>query len=327
MDQNRVLDLIIFWIKGIKNNFILSDKFEDENLSIGNCGYLLGQTLRQYAVPEDHYFVSDEAYKLWLKIRTDSIFNYTYRDKIVKNNDDVVFIDKYKGSERKPYQENVQLSIGDSFIFNDVFTDEHVVPINIIIKELISLQIYDYPSVKNILDKIYICKMLKGEDYRIAKRSKRSINYEEVINNDYIDAGIIIRNFKYCKEFIERSNNQNNETENNFIRGKNVSVQQKNNTKRKLQYNEYFVIKNERKSYRNKTGFKAYNNSNEEIGIVFMCDDERTPAFQHCELCVYQEYVNKYGEWHRIKSHGARIKWQSLCEILNKQKSYKLFID
>ena len=97
--------------------------------------------------------------------------------------------------------------------------------------------------------------------------------------------------------------------------------------KRTLQYDEEFVITSERKDYRRKSGFKAYNSKNEQIGIVFMCDDPRTPAFEYCELCVYKEYVNRYGEWHRIKSYGTRIKWNRLCEILSKQQSFRLFID
>ena len=96
--------------------------------------------------------------------------------------------------------------------------------------------------------------------------------------------------------------------------------------KRKLKYNDYFIVKNEQKSYCKKEGYRVYNRNNEEIDIIFMCDTARTPAFGNCELCVYNEH-KQYGEWHRIKSHGSRIKWEHLCKVLKEQEEYQLFID
>ena len=92
MNQNKVLDVIISLINGVKNSYVLSSVYGEENLSIDNCGYLLGQTLRHYVIPKDHYFVSKKAYDLWTKITNHSIFNYTYRDKITKSTSTVVFV-------------------------------------------------------------------------------------------------------------------------------------------------------------------------------------------------------------------------------------------
>jgi hypothetical protein len=92
-------------------------------------------------------------------------------------------------------------------------------------------------------------------------------------------------------------------------------------------FQEEFTFTNERKSYKGKTGYKAFNSKGDNIGIVYATDDERTPAFGHCELCIYPEHHNQYGEWHRIKSYGERIKWTTLCTFLEHNREYKVFID
>ena len=59
-----------------------------------------------------------------------------------------------------------------------------------------------------------------------------------------------------------------------------------------------------------------------------MCtDDERTPAFNHCELCFFEDYQSKYGEWHRFTSNGERIKWSFLCDVLKKEGKYSCLVD
>ena len=160
MQQNMILDIIINLLIGIKNNNQLFEK-NDRNgsMCLGGCSYLLNQTIRQYQISKSHYFISEKAFDLWNKISTDDIFKYTYRDKVVKNTEDEVSIDKYKGSEKKPFKESLSIKKGDSFIYNDVFTDEHIVTVSNIIDELLNLPTYDYVSITKILDKIYICKI------------------------------------------------------------------------------------------------------------------------------------------------------------------------
>lgn len=92
-------------------------------------------------------------------------------------------------------------------------------------------------------------------------------------------------------------------------------------------YHEEFTFTNERTHYRKKNGFRAYNSKGENVGLVFSCDDKRLSAYEHCELCIYSAYHERYGEWHIIKSYGERIKWDKLCEILKTKENYKLFID
>ena len=92
-------------------------------------------------------------------------------------------------------------------------------------------------------------------------------------------------------------------------------------------YQEDFTFTNARGYHRGKQGFQAFNSNGENVGIVFMCDDKRILAYEHCELCIYSPFHERYGEWHIIKSHGGRIKWNKLCEILSQKSTLTLFID
>lgn len=203
--ENKILDIIINLLKGIKNkNSIIEELEKDVSMALNGCAYLLNQTLRQYKIPENHYFVSEKALELWNKISTEDIFNYTYRDKVTKNTNDTVVIDKYKGGEKYPSEKEVPIKKGDTFIYNDVFTDEHIVTVSDIIEELLQLQTYDYLSITKILDKMYICKMLKSEDRKIQNKKKRSTDYKKVINEEYLKVGIKVKNFNHEEKSVSR---------------------------------------------------------------------------------------------------------------------------
>ena len=203
MQQNKILDIIINLLTGIKNKNSIVEEVEDQTkMTLNGASYLLNQTLRQYNIPKNHYFISEKAFALWNKISTDDILKYTYRDKVVKNTNDNVCVDKYKGGEKEPFQKQAILTKGDSFTYNDVFTDEHIVTVSDIIKELLNLPRYTYASITNILDKMYICKMLKSEDRMIKNKSKRSTDYKEVIKRDYLSVGIKLKNFDYEKQLF-----------------------------------------------------------------------------------------------------------------------------
>ncbi len=195
--QNKVLDIIIRLLDGIRSGNTLTETCADgDQIALNSCNYLLNQVIRQYAVARDHIFVSEKAMECWAKIRSDDITRYTYRDRIVKNTDAYVTVDKYKGGEKRPYKCDCELKYGDQFTYNDVFTDEHVVTVSNIIAELSSLPVCDYDAVKKVLDdRLYICKMLKSEDREIENRKTRSLDYREVIVNDYEDAGITVVGF------------------------------------------------------------------------------------------------------------------------------------
>ena len=206
MQQNKILDIIINLLNGIKNkNSIVEEVEYETKMTLNGASYLLNQTLRQYNIPKSHYFISERAFELWNKISKDDILKYTYRDKVTKNTNGNVCVDKYKGSEKEPFQKQVILARGDSFIYNDVFTDEHIVTVSDIIKELLKLTTYNYSSITNILDKMYICKMLKSEDRMIKNKSKRSTDYRKVINKDYLSVGIRLKGFDYPQQ-LDKNN-------------------------------------------------------------------------------------------------------------------------
>ena len=327
MEQNKVIDIIINLVTGVKSGDVLSSKLDNENVEIYNCRYLLSQVLRQYTLPQKHYFVSEKAYDLWTKIRNDNIINYKYRDRIHKETDDYVVVNKYNGSNKEPYKRDELIKKGDSFIFNDVFSDEHIVPINVIIKELLSLQALDYCSVKKILDKIYICKLLKGEDHNIKQKNNRASNYKDVLYKDYLEVGIKIKDFNYgeSETFIKLIEPQNK----NFNKGeaKNMNNTIKGNKGLRKKYFENFTINNVQKSLRGKRGFQAINNKGQEIGIVFMCDDKRIANYGNCELCMHENFFTEYGQWHRFTTNGQKIKWDDLVQRLNIEGCIKLFIE
>jgi len=87
------------------------------------------------------------------------------------------------------------------------------------------------------------------------------------------------------------------------------------------------LIRSERGSYRGKIGFQAYNYKGQNIGLIFMTDDPRTPAYENIELCVYAQYKSQYGEWKRIKSRGGRIKWSYFCQLMERNEEYIIEVD
>ena len=92
-------------------------------------------------------------------------------------------------------------------------------------------------------------------------------------------------------------------------------------------FNETFTFKSGEYLYNGKIGFRAYNSRGEHVGIVFMTDDKRVKSYGYCELHFFPEYYNRYGEWHRLKSHGYRIAWATLYNYLKSHMEYSCFID
>ena len=76
--------------------------------------------------------------------------------------------------------------------YNDVFHDEHIIPLEMIINELKEIKKPDinedtYNQVRKILDKIYICKMLKSEDRDLLdSRKRKSTDVIEVVEYNYL---------------------------------------------------------------------------------------------------------------------------------------------
>ena len=201
MDKNiNVLDIIVTFVKAIKETPKNKEKmpyyyFDDKENRIWGAKYLLGQILRQYRLDANHIIVSKRADELWKEITgEESIHNHGYRD-VIKSKVDRKII-KYSGASKKG--ENAELKVGESFIWNDIFHDEHVIPIADIIEHLISLDELNYGNVQNILNNIYMCRILKEENAGLTH--KRPFSVVKAIEEVYNSKGIEILGWEEKKK-------------------------------------------------------------------------------------------------------------------------------
>lgn len=186
MARDICLDIIISLIK--------ADKTEEKVLYGSECSikgvhYLLGQVIRQYSIPNNNYYISEAAKKLWKNISDDNIWNYVYKDRFeLKCN---YKLPKYVGANKTP--EEVEYNKGTKVEFRSIFHDEHIIPICKIIDQLEAIDIKDlnYEKVKGILDRIVICRVLKSEDRKLpSSPNKRFSTAEKNIENVYKPLGI-----------------------------------------------------------------------------------------------------------------------------------------
>ncbi len=117
--------------------------------------------------------------------------DFWYRDKVYNTKDNYVTISKYTGASNTPHEPEV-LKKGESFYYREVFHDEHIVTINDIIDELLSLKDVTKENVISILDKIYICRMLKSEDRSLYPKRHRSTAVNEVLDGPYKEHNITV---------------------------------------------------------------------------------------------------------------------------------------
>jgi hypothetical protein len=194
--DNPVLDVIISLVEGAKTRQkALKCDCNGENYTLWGCDYLLDQALRQYQIPESHYLISKAASDLWAELaKTQDIRNFHYKQKVTYEGGQPRQLDRYKGNSSVPCPEKLTLIPGKKFSYREVFHNEHVVPLKIIIKHLLLLDKLDYSSVSEILGHIYICRILKKEDRKIKQKSNRPYNVSDVLQTIYKEAGIVIEN-------------------------------------------------------------------------------------------------------------------------------------
>lgn len=196
--KNAIFDAINLLVTAIKTNEehpSIKCVHNDKTYTMYSVHYLLGQLIRQIEVPKERTYISVKADELWKSITDEPIENYWYQKKVTCKNNGIQ-VAKYKGASKAPYDKPA-LNAGDNFVYKDVFHDEHVIPVNTIIEELIALESLDDDSIAAVLDKICICRILKEEDANIENRYKRPNTFEEVIRTTYQDAGIEVKDFKY----------------------------------------------------------------------------------------------------------------------------------
>jgi len=188
MEHNAVIEFIKTLVRASKNGNCIEEKGE----KIHNTSYLLNQTLRQYGLKQEHYFISEKAILLWERLTSEEIMSRYYQDKVKCDRANGIIVREYIGNSK---QSNERLIAKDDVItYRSVFHDEHIVPINIIQQELNDLVTLDDESVKAVLGKIRICRMLKEEDKETVNKRNRSSDYREAIADNYTPKGIVCIN-------------------------------------------------------------------------------------------------------------------------------------
>lgn len=136
--------------------------------------YLLGQTIRQYEPAENHQHVSIGAWDCW--------------QNQADNNEDIrqfQYTLTYKKKQNGKQSEK----------FNKYFIQEHTTPVADIkeeLKKLINKNSINHRSIKKILEKMHISRILKTEDKKIKKNYDRGLDFEDIANRPdcYLGAGI-----------------------------------------------------------------------------------------------------------------------------------------
>ena len=166
---------------------------------IWGVDYLLGQIIRQIDVPAERKHLSVGAKEKWKELGFDEkdIWKYNYQDWVSCNTS--VTVIEYKGASKNGVEVSVAKNGG--FTLREVFHDEHIVPINDILKELFKIpkEQLTYEKISEYLDKIHICRILKSEDRKIRPKYKRGceLDYKKIYEKYYVTKGVIIPDFKF----------------------------------------------------------------------------------------------------------------------------------
>lgn len=188
---NAVLDILIPFIRAEQDaSHRIESKMNGNPLILHGTGYLLGQMLRQYAIPPERQFISRAAWELWHTLTDENVWQYTYRQTVKCHSTVPVPIQEYRGNERTPKAIR-NIGLGETFVFRDVFHDEHMMPISEIIQALIRLPSVTYESVTEVLSQLCICRILKTEDRSLYPKYHRPLNRQAVWQL-YKQQGIIV---------------------------------------------------------------------------------------------------------------------------------------
>lgn len=132
------------------------------------------------------------ALEKWCTLTKDpEIFNYSYRDLVKLDNiAEDINLQCFKGANKASVTKTV--SPNSTFVFNDVFHADHMIPVSTIRERLTALETINRNSVKEVLDSMYLCWILKEEDKKLGRTKNREGGYDDIKNNLYKNAGITI---------------------------------------------------------------------------------------------------------------------------------------
>lgn len=170
-------------------NKTLSDKSNQGKRNSNSLKYLINQSIRQYDIPSDNWHVSKAAITLWEDLTNSKIEDYHYNDKVICDKQKKTkSIKLYKGANGKGTYK--KLSLGDSFKFNAIFHEDHVIPVSLILKEIVNSKSINYSSIKENLEKMHICVILKEEDRKLGRTKERYLDYNKTIEDVYNKNGV-----------------------------------------------------------------------------------------------------------------------------------------
>ena len=187
MKNDAIINSIITLLEAY--NKALSDKSNQGKRNSNSLKYLINQGIREYDTPPNNLHVSEKAIEQWKELTTSKIEDYHYNDKVICDKQiKTKSIKLYKGANGKGNYK--KLSLGDSFKFNAIFHEDHVIPVSLILEEIIKSPIIDYNSIKTILDKMHICVILKEEDRKLGRTKGRNIDFNKTIEDVYNKNGV-----------------------------------------------------------------------------------------------------------------------------------------
>ena len=76
-----------------------------------------------------------------------------------------------------------------------------------------------------------------------------------------------------------------------------------------------------------KNGFMAYDVNGDFIGLVYMCDDNRSKAYGNSEIMFAKKHQNFYGRWRIIKIEKQYLPFDKLSEILSTRNECNVTVD
>jgi hypothetical protein len=167
---------------------------EDFGIEPKGVKLVLEQLLRMIWIPAERRYVSTKCLELWKALFSDDKFfyDYNYRDKIIIDKDYSGEVIIFKGASSKG--QATKVSKGDPIVFNDVFHDDHIIPISKIIKRLLMMSDLTEQKVEEvIMSSLSICRMLKTEDRNLKNKSNRPMDEDEIIQTLYRDKGITVQ--------------------------------------------------------------------------------------------------------------------------------------
>lgn len=181
MKNDAIINSILCLLAEYKTE---SAKSNPNKSSLGSLRYLLLQSIRQYDIPKGNHHLSKGAHDRWTELTTNNIRNYHYRDLVVCDNlSGPVQHALFNGSNSKG--KLTTLTKGFKFHFREMFHEDHVIPVSMILDEMVKMNPVNYASVVNLLNRMHICVILKKEDRRIGRTKGRTTDFRETIKKVY----------------------------------------------------------------------------------------------------------------------------------------------